>query len=121
MAEILSTSESSNSQSYGTISIGIGGGYYGGYDGSTFGHIGFYPTWYYPAPNYQNPVNTKDIFTEALLPGPVYKNATLLGFLYFKQVPKNATNVTLDVGYRIEEMPERHVLSFPFGVGFHNY
>lgn len=121
VAEIISTSDRSNSRSYGTISIGIGGGYYGGYYGNPFGHIGFYPTWYYPATSYLQPVNTKDIFTEALLPGPVYPGATLLGFLYFKQVPRGVTNVTLDVGYRVEHKPERHVLSFPFSVGFQKY
>lgn len=113
--------------SYPRVSIGIGGGYYGGYyRGRRWGYygpyyrpFGFYsysPVWYYPPPPYyySRPVSTRDVVTEALMPGAVYPNATLKGFVYFKRIPDEVTHVTLEVGYEIEGIDGQTVLSFPF-------
>ncbi len=136
VAEILASSDRRvyAYPSYPRVSIGIGGGYYGGfYRGRRWGYygpyyrpFGFYtysPVWYYPPPAYyySRPVSTKDVVTEALIPGAVYPNATLKGFVYFKRIPDEVTHVTLDVGYGIEGTDARRVLSFQFPAGADNY
>ncbi len=100
-----------------TFSIGIGGGYYGGgyySDFSPYGFFTYYPVgspYDYYAPQYEN---TQDVYTEALIPGPVYPDATISGFVYFKNIPVEVDSFSLDIGYRIEGRDERRVLSFPF-------
>ncbi|HEX3036817.1 MAG TPA: hypothetical protein VHT73_17145 [Thermodesulfobacteriota bacterium] len=83
-------------------------GFYDYYD-----YYGYYPYWYPPAYSYRS-VDTEDVFTEALIPGSVYPNAKLQGFVYFKKIPKEVQRVTLEVGYNIQGEEGRHTLSFPF-------
>lgn len=134
VAEILSQSEPRvyAAPSYPRVSIGIGAGYYGGYYGRPWGYygpfyrpFGFYtysPVWYYPpAYYYSKPVSTKDVVTEALIPGPVYPNASVEGYIYFKQIPLEVTGATLDISYGIEGTPEYRTLSFPLPVSEGRY
>jgi hypothetical protein len=114
---------------YPNVSIGIGGGYYGGfYRGGwgpyygpywrPFGYYAFSPIWYYPPPVYyyaQQP-STKDVLTEALAPGAIAPNASVRGYIFFKQIPAEVTEVTLDIGYGIEGTPVFRTLSFLFPV-----
>lgn len=114
---------------YPNVSIGIGGGYYGGYYGGRWGPyygsywrpFGFYaynPVWYYPPPAYYyaQPPGTKDIITEALAPGSIAPNASVRGYLFFKQMPDEVNEVTLDIGYGMEGTPVFRTLSFTFPV-----
>jgi hypothetical protein len=72
-----------------------------------------YPYYYPPAYSYRS-VDTEDIFTEALIPGSVYPNARLEGFVFFKKIPKEVQRVTFEVGYTVQGEEGRHTLSFPF-------
>jgi hypothetical protein len=83
-------------------------GFYDYYD-----YYGYYPYWYPPTYSYRS-VDTEDIFTEALIPGSVYPNAKLQGFVYFKKIPKEVQRVTFEVGYTVQGEGGRHTLSFPF-------
>ena len=128
VAQLISSSETVYAYpSYPRVSIGIGGGYYGGYYrggrrgyyGPYYRPYGFYafsPVWYYPqAPYYYSkPVSTVDVVTEALIPGIIHPNASVEGYVYFRQIPDQITQVTLDVGYGIEGTPEHTTLSIPF-------
>ncbi|MEQ9619138.1 MAG: hypothetical protein RIG61_08195 [Deltaproteobacteria bacterium] len=135
VAGILASSEKAYAYpSYPRVSIGIGGGYYGGYyRGGPWGYYGPYyrpygfysysPVWYSPpAPYYYSrPVSTKDVVTEALRPGIVYPRAAVKGYVYFKRIPDEVNHVTLDVAYGIERTEEYRTLSFPFSVGWESY
>jgi hypothetical protein len=114
---------------YPNVAIGIGGGYYGGfyrgpwgpYYGPYWRPYGFYaysPFWYYspPAYYYAKPPSTKDILTESLVPGTIAPNASVRGYIFFKQMPAEVTEVTLDIGYGIEGTPVFRTLSFQFPV-----
>jgi len=114
---------------YPNVSIGIGGGYYGGYYrrpwGSYYGPYwrpyGFYafnPVWYYPPPTYYyaQPQDTKDVISEALAPGSIAPNASVRGYIFFKQMPAEVDEVTLNISYGIEETPVFRTLSFIFPV-----
>jgi len=120
--------------SYPNVSIGIGGGYYGGYYRGPWGPyygpywrpFGFYaydPLWYYPPPAYYyaKPPSTKDVITEALTPGSIAPNASVRGYLFFKQIPDEVNQVTLDIGYGIEGTPIFRTLSFQFPVAAGGY
>ena len=110
-----------------SISLGIGMGFFSDdFDGffypfHPFGYYGYYsppwysPFWYPPAYSYQ-PVDVKDILTQALIPGSVYPNAKLQGFVYFKKIPDQVKHVTFEINYKIQGEKEPHQLSFPFGI-----
>lgn len=134
VAEIISQSETRvyASPSYPRVSIGIGTGYYGGYYGRRWGYYGPYyrpfgffaysPVWYYPPPYYYSkPVSTKDVVTQALIPGPVYPNATVEGYIYFKQIPVEVTSATLEISYGIEGTPEYRTFDFPLPISEGRY
>ncbi|MGH7891724.1 MAG: hypothetical protein ACREN0_05590 [Thermodesulfobacteriota bacterium] len=110
---------------YPNVSIGIGGGYYGGfYRGAwgpyygpyrrPYGFYAFNPIWYYPPPAYYyaKQPSTKDVLTEALAPGTVSPNASVRGYIFFKQIPDDVNQVTLDISYGIEGTPVYRTLSF---------
>lgn len=105
---------------YPSISIGIGTGFYhGGY--RYHGYPYYYEPYffgYYPGynPGIYYITDYGDIFTQALIPGLIYPNARLSGFVYFKNLPHGVRNFTFDVGYKIEEDEKRYVLSFPFTI-----
>lgn len=114
---------------YPNVSIGIGGGYYGGYYGGRwgpyygpywrpFGLYAYNPIWYYPPPTYYyaQPQDTKDVITEALAPGSIAPNASVRGYIFFKQMPPEVNQVTLNISYGIEETPIFRTLSFTFPV-----
>lgn len=119
---------------YPNVSIGIGGGYYGGYYGGgyyrrpwgpyygsywrPYGFYAFNPIWYYPPPTYYyaQPPGTKDIITEALAPGSIAPNASVRGYIFFKQMPDEVSEVTLNISYVIEDTPVFRTLSFTFPV-----
>jgi hypothetical protein len=111
---------------YPDISIGIGGGYYGGpwwpYYGPYWRPYGFYAYnpyyWYYPPPAYYyaTPPSTKDVITDSLAPGSVAQKATVRGYIFFKRIPKEVNEVTLDISYGIEGTPIYRTLSFRFPV-----
>jgi len=137
VASIFNTSSGTASQggySYPRVSVGVGfgfgGGYYGrrgygyrGYRGGyrSLGIYGYSPVYYPPPYNYSKPVNTSDILTQALSLGPVYPEATVTGFLYFRHTISDAKQVTLDIGYSVEGTTKHHVVSFPFSVGIQDY
>ncbi len=115
--------------SYPRVSVGVGfgfgggygrrygyGGYRRGYYGPRVGVYGYSPVYYSPPPAayYSQPVNTSDILTQALPLGPVHPGATITGFLYFRNVTEQASQVTLDIGYNAEGSTKENVLSFPF-------
>ncbi|HKQ32235.1 MAG TPA: hypothetical protein VJV40_03450 [Thermodesulfobacteriota bacterium] len=114
---------------YSNVSIGIGAGYYGGYYGRPwgpyygpywrpFGFYAFNPIWYYPPPTYyyaQQP-STKDVITEALTPGSIAANASVRGYIFFKQMPGEVSEVTLNISYVIEDTPIFRTLPFTFPV-----
>ena len=115
--------------SYPNVSVGIGGGYYGGYYRGgwgpyygpywrPFGFYAFNPIWYYPPPAYYyaKPPGAKDVITEALAPGSVAPNASVRGYIFFKQMPDQVNQVTLDISYEIEGTPVYRTLSFGFPV-----
>jgi hypothetical protein len=66
-------------------------------------------------------VSTKDVVTEALIPGPVYPNASVVGYIYFKQIPLEVTGATLNISYGIEGTPEYRTFSFPLPVSEGRY
>ena len=136
VASIFNTSPSTVNQGgyyYPRVSVGVGlgfgRGYYGrrgygyrGYRGG-YGSLGIYgysPVYYPPPYNYSKPVNTSDILTQALSLGPVYPNATVTGFLYFRHTIAEASQVTLDMGYSVEGTTKHPVVSFPFDLGLRN-
>ena len=41
--------------------------------------------------------STKDVLTEALAPGTVSPNASVRGYIFFKQMPDEVNQVTLDI------------------------
>ena len=115
--------------SYPRVSVGVGFGFGGGYHGRGYGRrgyygpaIGIYPRWYAPpAAYYSQPVSTKDVLTFALGSGPIYPGSTVNGFVYFRQVPREVAEVTLDVAWRDLDRPDdRRVLSFTFALGLYN-
>ncbi|HML95419.1 MAG TPA: hypothetical protein PKC29_08340 [Thermodesulfobacteriota bacterium] len=123
VADVLSTSDF-NYVAYPSVSVGFG---YGGWGGPWGGGWGYYrpfyrpyyayaPFWYYPPPVYYYPVpvSTKDVVTGALMPGTVYPNASIEGFIYFKELPETVSRVTLDVGYVNSSNDVFRSLSFPF-------
>lgn len=129
VADMLSTSDFNYAAAYPAypnISIGIGGGYGGFYRGwgpwgygsfyRPFGYYAFSPGWYYPPPVYYYPVpvSTKDVVTGALMPGTIHPNASLKGYVYFKNLPAEVSQVTLNVGYVNGGSQEFQSLSFPF-------
>lgn len=124
--------------SYPRVSVGIGfgtGGYWGpgywgrgwGYRGGYYGPyynrialFGYYPV--YPAPVvYTRQVNTSDIIIEGLVPGNIYADSTLKGFVYFKRLPDETSSATLDISYTDWDTSKSHVLSFPFQVNVESY
>ena len=114
---------------YPNVSIGIGAGYYGGYYGRPwwpyygpywrpFGFYAYNPIWYSPPPAYYyaQPPGTKDVVTEALAPGSIAANATVKGYIFFKQIPDEVSEVTLNISYVVENTPTYRTLSFIFPV-----
>ena len=122
VANILSQSDFNYVPAYPRVSVGFG---YGGWGGGPWGPWGYYRPfyrpyygsfWYYPPPVYYYPVpvSTKDVVTGALMPGMVYPNASIEGFIYFKELPETVSRVTLDVGYVNSSNDVFRSLSFPF-------
>ncbi len=123
VADVVSASDFNYAPAYPNVSVGFG---YGGWGGPWGGGWGYYrpfyrpyayaPFWYYPPPVYYYPVpvSTKDIVTGALMPGTVYPNASIEGFIYFKELPETVSRVTLDVGYVNSVDNGFRSLSFPF-------
>lgn len=131
VATAISTSQPQygySAPSYPRVSLGFGFGFGSGYHGygrrggygPAIGIGGYYPGYYAPPPAAYNqkPVSTKDVLTFALGSGPIYPGSTVTGFVYFRHLPAQATEVTLDVGWRDPEKPDdMQVLSFPLSSG----
>ncbi len=65
---------------------------------------------------YSKPPGTKDVLAEALAPGTVSPNASIRGYIFFKQMPDEVSQVALDISYGIEGTPVYRTLSFVFPV-----
>ena len=87
------------------VSVGVGvGGFLSRVFISIFGSSPIYSP---------KPVEVKDIFTQALIPGPLHPGSKLQGFVYFKKIPGQPEHFTLSVGYKVQGKDGQHQLSLP--------
>jgi hypothetical protein len=61
------------------------------------------------------PVEVKDVFTQALIPGLVHPSSKLQGFayFYFKRIPDQVDHLTFEISYKVQGEKERYQFSFP--------
>ena len=124
VANILISANRKRFYIYPRISIGIGTSFH--HDRfHYYGHhrYPFYRPYYYfddyPYYDYRASYYEPDlegVYSRALTQGAIRPGATLSGYVYFKKVPSDTKELTLEIGYKIEEDKTTHKLDFHFDI-----
>ena len=73
-----------------------------------------YPYYDYRASYYEP--DLEGVYSRALTQGAIRPGATLSGYVYFKKVPLDTKELTLEIGYKNEEDKTTHKLDFHFDI-----
>ncbi len=124
VANILVSANRKRYYVYPRISIGIGTSFH--HDRfHYYGHhrYPFYRPYYYfddyPYYDYRRSYYEPDlegVYSRALTQGAIRPGATLSGYVYFKKVPSDTKELTLEIGYKNEEDKTTHKLDFHFDI-----
>lgn len=111
--------ESSPVRIYPRFSIGIGTGYFsdhhyfhGYHRFPPFRGYPYYYDDYYYDDYYYREQNVDYVYRNALVPGNILPGATLSGFVYFKKVPRDVSNVKFHTGYGIKDTDTTKEITF---------